>query len=165
MVDSGACDHVCPPDFAPLSPIQETVASRAGKNFVGANGSKIRNLGRKDVTACTITGQKTLFKVQVADCLKNPILSVLKLEKSGNKVVFDDKGSYIYNRATNQYTPLRKHNGTYLIDMWVPHADPHDQLTGKVVAATLPAAEEPDKLPDKLEIGESVFARLPFKWE
>ena len=85
------------------------------------------------------------------------------MEKSGNKVVFDDKGSYIYNRATSVYTPLRKHNGAYLIDLWVQHADPSDQLTGNIVA--LATGQETAQPVSAETEDKQVFPRLPFRWE
>ena len=59
-----------------------------------------------------------------------------KLERCGNKVVFDVAGSYIFNVNTGSYTPLRRENGAYKLDLWVEDSDPSDCLTGKVVAVT-----------------------------
>ena len=115
------------------APIQETEASKAGKCFVGADGGKLPNLGRKDITGYCITGQRTEMKLQVAEHLKQTLSSVSKLESSGNEVVFDNNGSYIYNYQTNSYTPLRKEHGAYKLDLWVEQKDPCQQLRGKLV--------------------------------
>jgi hypothetical protein len=163
MIDSGACDHVCPPEFASKFPIQETQASKAGKCFISANGGKIRNLGRKDITGYCVTGQMTELKLQVAENLKSALFSVSKLERSGNKVVFDEQGSYIYNRTTDTYTPLRKHNGAYMLDIWVRRSNPCDQLTGKIVPVL---NDVPQTLQDDLNAAEDLcFPRLPYNWE
>ena len=163
MIDSGACDHVCPPEFAANFAVQETQASKAGKCFLSANGGKIRNLGRKDITGYCVTGQKTELKFQVAENLKMALFSVSKLERSGNKVVFDEQGSYIYNRATDTYTPLRKHNGAYMLDIWVQQSNPCDQLTGKIVPVFKDASKASE---DESSTAEAlVFPRLPYDWE
>ena len=49
IVDSGACNHVGPPELGKDSPLLETNASRDGQCFSGADGSKMRNLGCKDI--------------------------------------------------------------------------------------------------------------------
>lgn len=91
------------------------------------------------------------------------LFSASKLERSGNKVFFGEHGSYIYNHATATRTPLRKHNGAYMIGLWVQQSDPADQLTGKIV----PVMEEQtrttmDNANDDEELG---FPRLPYEWE
>ena len=100
------------------------------------------------------------MKLQVAEGLKTALFSVSKLERSGNTVVFDEERSFIYNRCTNSYTPLRKHNGAYVIDIWVKQSDPCNQLTGK----TAPVLEDTSKAANNgsVESDEEVFARLPY---
>ena len=159
MIDSGACDHVCPPEFAPDAPVIQTQISLAGKCLLSANGGKIKNLGRKDVTAYCITGQKTEMKLQVAENLKTALFSVSKLERSGNSIVFDKNGSYIFNHATATRTPIRQHNGAYMIDLWVQHS-----TSGGKVASVKEHVSQPEmnNVDDDSELG---FPRLPYDWE
>jgi hypothetical protein len=86
---------------------------------------------------------------------------VSKLESCGNKVVFDTSGSYIYNRHTGSYTPLRREHGAYKLDLWVEDCDPSNLLTGKVVSVTEEIDSPQQQSPDTKD--ESVFPRLP--WE
>ena len=46
--------------------------------------------------------------------------SVSKVVKAGNKVVFDDGGSYIEHKPTGEITPLTEQRGLYKLKMWVP---------------------------------------------
>jgi hypothetical protein len=39
--------------------------------------------------------------------------------KAGNRVVFDEDGSYIENRETGQITWLVEEGGMYALKMWV----------------------------------------------
>ena len=50
------------------------------------------------------------------------LLSVRKVTKSGNKVVFDEDGSYI-QKATGEITMLKENAGMYCLVMWVKRKD------------------------------------------
>ena len=161
MIDSGACEHVCPPSFAPSAPVNETVASRAGKCYSSADGGKLRNMGVKNVTAISALGQKTQIKLQVAENLTKTLFSVSKLEQSGNSVIFHSTGSYIHNHSTGSTTPLRKENGAYIMDLWIEEpSDPAQQCTGRIVSVEPAQAEHPDQAHHEQYSG---FPRLP--WE
>jgi hypothetical protein len=58
IVDSGACNHVGPLELGKDFPLLETNASRDGQCFSGADGSKMRNLGCKDIFATTDFGDR-----------------------------------------------------------------------------------------------------------
>ena len=47
------------------------------------------------------------------------LLSVSAAVKAGNRVVFDEDGSYIENRETGQITWLVEEGGMYALKMWV----------------------------------------------
>ena len=49
-----------------------------------------------------------------------PLASVKKICKAGHIVVFDDDGSYIYNKITGEINQLRKDDGNYMLDVWIP---------------------------------------------
>ena len=48
------------------------------------------------------------------------LLSVSKVVRAGNRVVFDDEGSYIEHKQTGEVTPLSEVGGLYNLKMWVP---------------------------------------------
>ena len=47
------------------------------------------------------------------------LLSVKKVVAAGNKVVFDDSGSYIEDKQTGERMWLREDNGMYMLKMYV----------------------------------------------
>ena len=106
LVDSGVSNHVGPASVAPRFPIQETQASLSGDYFTGADGSKMRNLGCKDLLATTDTHGQIKTRAQVASTVKQTLLSFSKLVDAGNRVVFDTRGSSIKNKRTNQSVPI-----------------------------------------------------------
>ena len=42
--------------------------------------------------------------------------------KAGNKIVFDEDGSYIEDKATGEVINLREENGMFFLKVWV-HKD------------------------------------------
>ena len=51
---------------------------------------------------------------QIAD-VKGPFVSVLKICRAGNRVVFDDEGSYLEHKLTRVRTPIRDIGGKYIM--------------------------------------------------
>ena len=45
--------------------------------------------------------------------------SVKRICAAGHRVVFDEDGSYIENKAAGEVNMLREDNGNYMLDMWV----------------------------------------------
>ena len=57
--------------------------------------------------------------MQVAEVTK-PLGSVRAMLKAGNRVVFDEGGSFIQNKATGIVTSIEDRNGAFVFDIWVP---------------------------------------------
>lgn len=53
------------------------------------------------------------------------LLSVSKVVKAGNRVVFDEGGSYIEHKESGEVTPLIEQRGLYKLKMWVPKNQSH----------------------------------------
>ena len=53
----------------------------------------------------------------------NPLGSVKKTCQQRHIVVFDEDGSFIYNKDTGEVNALRESGGNYLLDVWIPPAD------------------------------------------
>ena len=53
-----------------------------------------------------------------------------KLIEAGHCVIFDDGGSYIYNKSTGEVNMLREDEGNYMLDVWVPPSNmkPNDVM-------------------------------------
>ena len=101
-VDSGATDNVT--DTKTLSqsvPITEGPAFARGVQYEVANGIRIPNLGERKIVGHVDDGVIRSLTMQVCDVNKS-LLSVSKMVKGGNRVVFDDSGSYIEDKVTKE---------------------------------------------------------------
>eukprot|EP00973_Karenia_brevis_P060029 8352702-Karenia_brevis.AAC.1 len=64
-------------------------------------------------------GVRRNITAQVCDVNK-ALLSVKKVVDAGNRVVFEDEGSYIEDRVTGERMWLEESSGMYVLKMWVP---------------------------------------------
>ena len=116
--DSGACEHVGnPKQFASFSEVKLTSAVKQGVKYGTASGHSIPNLGQVDLDVITDDGANTQLSLQMADVTKT-LLSVKRMTKAGNRVVFDSEGSYVQNKATGFKTGIAEENGTYSMVVW-----------------------------------------------
>ena len=83
-----------------------------------ANGVKIPNEGEKDFDGITHEGIVKNVKVHVCD-VNQCLLSVRKVVAAGNRVVFDDTGSYIESKIDGQRMWLEDTEGMYTLKSWV----------------------------------------------
>ena len=47
------------------------------------------------------------------------LLSVSKMVKQGNKVVFEEEGAYVEDRHTGERMYLKESGGMYMMKLWV----------------------------------------------
>ena len=99
--------------------LQDTVASKEGRYYRAANDSKIAIHGMKQVYGITQEGQKIGMDMQIAD-VKKPLGSVRRICESGNRVVFDEAGSYIEHKKSGNRTDIAKEGSTYVVRVWLP---------------------------------------------
>ena len=84
-----------------------------------ANGQRIPNLGEKlSVGASHEEGHLRQIKAQVCDVSK-PLMSVSRLVKAGNTVVFAPTESYIEDGHTGDRLRLEENGGMFSLKMWV----------------------------------------------
>ena len=88
--------------------------------------------------------------MQVAEVTK-PLGSVRAYVRAGNRVVFDDAGSFIQNKATGMKTRIEDRNGAYVFDLWIPRAEREKRVSTGSFDALVNEEEEEDS---------SVFAGL-----
>ena len=102
---------------------------------VSNTGEPIPNLGEQRLPLTTEEGSLRAMTFQAAPVAK-PLGSVKKICQAGHVVVFDDAGSYIYNKDTREMNWLREESGNYMLDVWLPPAEtvepsswqqPHDR--------------------------------------
>ena len=128
-VDSGASDSVGPLDLAPGVPRRETEVSRRKLEYTVANGGKVVNKGEKEVPMITAEGEKASMTFQMAD-INKPLASVRRMCEAGNRVVFDEEGSFIENKKTGRKTNIQKERGVYVLTVKVPRAKEESREMG-----------------------------------
>ena len=117
-VDSGATETVVGEEMLSVVKTQEGQAQRRGVVYEVANGHRIPNLGEKRFTGVSNEGIQRGMTAQVCDVNK-PLLSVKKIVAAGNRVVFEDEGSYIQDKSTNEIMYMEDVGGMYVLRMWV----------------------------------------------
>ena len=58
------------------------------------------------------------------------LCAVRKMCVAGNRVVFDEDGSFILNKKTGLYTSIEERNGTYAFDLWTEVPDKSMDVDG-----------------------------------
>ena len=104
-----------------VTSIPTVSGSKMKTRYKTANGEIIENEGEKDMLMSTTEGVSRIIKAQVTE-VRRPLMSVSKLVKAGNTVVFDPTGSYIYDGYTGDLMNLQEDNGMYLLKTWVQKA-------------------------------------------
>ena len=116
IVDSGASGTVIGENMVKAVEAKDV---RPDITYKMADGSTVQHMGSKTFTAYTNQGHLREMVASVSD-VEDALLSVSKIVKAGNKVVFDDSGSYIEHKLTGEVTPLAEQRGLYKLEMWVP---------------------------------------------
>ena len=118
-VDSGATETVVSEEMLTMVETKPGAASKRGVEYEVANGVRIPNLGEKKFMAETEDGVVRSITAQVCDVNK-ALLSVKKVVAAGNRVVFDDGGSYIEDKSTGERMWMIENNGMYMLKLWIP---------------------------------------------
>ena len=66
----------------------------------------------------TLDGVKRSMTFQVTTVNK-ALASVARINEKGHIVVFDGENSYIQNKVTGEIIPLKKKQGTWVLQVWV----------------------------------------------
>ena len=121
IVDSGASGTVVGTNM-----VRAVEASNVKENvtFKLADGSRTPHMGEKAFKAYTDQGYIRNMIAAVTD-VDDALLSVSKVVKAGNRVVFDEGESYIEHKQTGEVTPLLEKAGLYKLKMWVPKNQSH----------------------------------------
>ncbi len=116
-MDSGAGDHVASPEDVEGFAIEESPNSKAGRNFVAANGGKIRNHGQSMVKMRTKDGMRVASTFQVADVTR-PLYSVSKLCDAGYDVPFK-KDEALVTKDGKIIHRFHSEGGLYVAEMHI----------------------------------------------
>ena len=117
-VDSGATETVITEDMLPCIELKDGWASRNKVEYEVANGERIPNMGEKCCSGSTEEGLNRCITAQVCD-VKKALMSVKKIVSAGNRVVFEEEGSYIEDKRTREKIWLREEKGMYMLKLWV----------------------------------------------
>ena len=117
-VDSGACVTVMPLMSCSNIPMVPSKQSKAGMSYEVADGGEIPNLGERKFLGCMEDGTARAITAQVC-AVNQTLMSVSKIASKGNRVVFDDDGSYIEEKSTGVRTWMTQVGGMYSLKMWV----------------------------------------------
>ena len=118
-VDSGATETVLTESMLCMMELKEGVQIKRGVTYEVANGVRIPNLGEKKFVGHTNEGHIRNLTAQVCEVNK-AVLSVSKIVKAGNRLVFgDDEGNYIEDKTTKERTWIEEEGGMYALKMWV----------------------------------------------
>ncbi len=119
MVDRGATDTVMTVEcLEGVSEIIEGAALKKGVQYEVANGYQIPNLGERQFLGITEEGGHRGVVAQICAVNKN-LMCVSKIAKQGNRVVFDDDGSYVEDKASGEKTWMHNVDGMYVLKLWV----------------------------------------------
>ena len=118
VVDSGAVNSVAPLNVFP-GELKASEMSKNGKKYRGPDGSRIPNLGQKDVEFVSDEGHKCGLTWQIAD-VERPLIAVLHLPEAGNEVVLKKHGGEVINEKSGKRIKLQRKGGVYIMRMWVP---------------------------------------------
>ena len=106
-VDSGATETVVHEDMLKGVEMKEGTAYRRGVEYEVANGESIPNLGEKHFLGYSDNGEGRNITAQVC-AVNKPLLSVKKMVQAGNRVVFEQAGSYIEDLASGDKLYLKE---------------------------------------------------------
>ena len=118
-VDSGATETVMSAE--PLDgviDITEGPALARGVKYEVANGVEIPNLGERKFVGVTEEGVARSLTAQIC-AVNKTLMSVSKVAKAGNRVVFDDDGGYIEDKSTGERIWMEQIGGMYHVEIGV----------------------------------------------
>ena len=98
--------------------ITEGAAMKRGATYEVADGTEIPNPGERKFLGFTEEGGQRCVTAQIC-AVNKTLMSVSKIASRGNRVVFDDAGSYIEDKTTGERTWMQQIGGMYHIKMWV----------------------------------------------
>ena len=118
IVDSGASGTVV---GANMVRAVEATNIKSDVSYKLADGSRIPHMGEKSFKAFTDQGHLRHMVAAVTE-VDDALLSVSKVVKAGNRVVFDES-SFIEDKSTGSKTWLHGDNGMYMLKMWMKHGE------------------------------------------
>ncbi len=107
--------------------------SENGGYYTSASGGVVYNEGERDIKGVTEDGQEVGMTFQVTK-FRGPLGSVRRICEAGNKVVFDEDGSYTENKKPKKKIIIEKVKGVYVLKVWVKEKDQQEVNSVRGVA-------------------------------
>ena len=134
--DSGAGDHVLADTDAPMHRIEESPGSKAGQNFVGAGGHKMRNQGQVKLAMRADNGRggrdiRTTFQ---GARVTRPLMSVSKICDAGMTMKFSSTMAIVEDANGKEVCRFQRKGGLYVAKMKVRNPNykpPSNQSFGR----------------------------------
>ena len=118
-IDSGATETVIRESMLEgVIDVSEGAAFKRGVQYEVANGSQIPNLGERRFVGFTEHGAANDIVAQVC-AVSQGLMSVRQTTKKGNRVVFDNAGSYIEDKVCGARHWIHDEGGMCSLEMWV----------------------------------------------
>ena len=117
-VDSGATETVVREDMLHSVQTTEGDAFKRGVGYEVASGTTIPKPGEKCFVAAAGEGQCRKMRAQVCSVNK-ALFSVSRMVQAGNRVVFEEKGSYVEDLHSGVKMYKYEKGGMYMLKMWV----------------------------------------------
>jgi hypothetical protein len=117
-VDSGATETVVGEEMLHSIKTTEGESFKRGVEYEVANGVTIPNLGEKCFVAVAEEGQRRKMRAQVC-AVNKALLSVSRMVQAGNRVVFEQSGSYVEDLHSGERMHMEEKGGMYMLKVWV----------------------------------------------
>ena len=111
LIDSSAATHVCPPWFAPQSPLHQ-LEHGTGPQLRTVTNQHIKLFGNRWVCVTNRSGQQFVIPFYVCE-VKQPILSVTRLVEQGFQLTLDDNPRLQHIKGFN--STLENRNGLFFL--------------------------------------------------
>ena len=86
------------------------------KNYVAANGGRLKDLGAKKLNFKTQNGLNRTVKFRTTNVMK-PLISVGKLTRTGHDVRLRSNRPHV-KCPTGEVIPVKEANGIFVIELW-----------------------------------------------
>ena len=129
VIDSGAAETVIPSDWCANYPTRTSTGQQQGRYYTAANGEPIYNEGEKTLLLSSPDGSDLRKMTFQCANVNKALGSVSQIVHNGNRVVFDDGGSYIQNKLNGNKLWLEERNGVYELPSYVAPCSLFERLS------------------------------------
>ena len=143
--------------------MEPTQSSKAGINYVAANGTDITNYGQRKIKGYSNEKIPLNVAAQVADVRSN-LASAYRMCQAGNRVILDEDGSFIENKKTGKRIKVKMEKGAFEFELWVKKATEKNKEGNNKKKVTLnnkfePLGNDDEDMDEDVQMLDMVFRR------